>query len=44
VCDAGDCNDVLVDLSKNHSRRYCSTTCANRMNVAAFRARNAGRS
>ncbi|HEX7105310.1 MAG TPA: CGNR zinc finger domain-containing protein [Acidothermaceae bacterium] len=44
VCDADDCADVLVDLSKNHSRRYCSTTCANRVNVAAFRARNAGRS
>ena len=38
-CDADDCNDVLVDLSKNRSRRYCTTTCANRMNVAAFRAR-----
>jgi predicted RNA-binding Zn ribbon-like protein len=43
VCDADDCDDVLVDLSKNHSRRYCSTTCANRVNVAAFRARNASR-
>jgi predicted RNA-binding Zn ribbon-like protein len=39
VCGADDCHDVLVDLSKNHSRRYCSTTCANRVNVAAFRAR-----
>lgn len=44
VCDADDCDDALVDLSKNHSRRYCSTTCANRMNVAAFRARHASRS
>jgi predicted RNA-binding Zn ribbon-like protein len=43
ACDADDCNGVLVDLSKNHSRRYCSTTCANRVNVAAFRARNAAR-
>ena len=41
VCDADDCEDVLVDLSKNRSRRYCSTTCSNRMNVAAFRARRA---
>jgi predicted RNA-binding Zn ribbon-like protein len=41
VCDADDCDDVLVDLSKNHSRRYCSTTCSNRVNVAAFRARKA---
>ena len=39
VCDADDCDDVVVDLSKNRSRRYCSTTCSNRVNVAAFRAR-----
>jgi predicted RNA-binding Zn ribbon-like protein len=44
VCGAGDCSDVLVDLSKNRSRRYCGTSCANRVNVAAFRARRAGRS
>jgi predicted RNA-binding Zn ribbon-like protein len=39
VCGADDCDDVLVDLSKNRSRRYCSTGCSNRVNVAAFRAR-----
>lgn len=39
VCEADACHDVLVDLSKNRSRRYCSTSCANRTNVAAFRAR-----
>jgi predicted RNA-binding Zn ribbon-like protein len=39
VCDASDCHDVLVDLSKNRSRRYCSAGCSNRVNVAAFRAR-----
>lgn len=39
VCGAPDCDDVLVDLSKNRSRRYCGTACANRVNVAAFRAR-----
>jgi predicted RNA-binding Zn ribbon-like protein len=39
VCEAEDCGDVVVDLSKNRSRRYCSTACANRVNVAAFRAR-----
>ena len=43
VCGADDCDDVLVDLSKNRSRRYCSTSCANRVNVAAFRARRDGR-
>ena len=39
VCEAEDCGDVLVDLSRNSSRRYCSTTCANRVNMAAFRSR-----
>ena len=39
VCEADDCHDVLVDLSKNRSRRYCSAGCSNRVNVAAFRAR-----
>ena len=39
TCEAEDCTDVLVDLSRNCSRRYCSTACGNRMNVAAFRAR-----
>jgi predicted RNA-binding Zn ribbon-like protein len=43
VCAADGCEDVLVDLSKNRSRRFCSTSCANRTNVAAFRARRAGR-
>lgn len=40
VCGADECDDVLVDLSRNRSRRYCSTSCGNRMNVAAFRARS----
>ena len=39
VCDADDCDDVLVDLSKNRSRRYCSSACSSRVNVAAYRAR-----
>ena len=43
TCGADDCDDVLVDLTKNRSRRYCSTSCANRVNVAAFRARRDGR-
>jgi len=41
VCDAPRCDDVIVDLSKNGSRRYCSTSCSSRVNVAAFRARRA---
>lgn len=42
VCAAVDCQDVLVDGSKNRSRRFCGVGCANRTNVAAFRARRAG--
>lgn len=41
VCEAEGCADVFVDLSKNRSRRYCGTTCSNRVNVAAFRSRQA---
>ncbi len=41
MCASPDCNDVLVDLSKNRSRRYCSTQCANRQHVAAYRQRQA---
>lgn len=39
VCEADGCDDVLVDLSKNRSKRFCGTTCGNRENVAAYRAR-----
>ena len=39
VCEADDCADVLVDTSRNQSRRYCSDRCCNRENVAAYRAR-----
>jgi predicted RNA-binding Zn ribbon-like protein len=39
TCAADDCDDVVLDLSRNRSRRYCSTTCGNREAVAAYRAR-----
>jgi predicted RNA-binding Zn ribbon-like protein len=39
VCAADDCEDVLIDLSKNRSRRFCEGGCGNRANVAAYRAR-----
>ncbi|MGH3496952.1 MAG: CGNR zinc finger domain-containing protein [Nocardioidaceae bacterium] len=40
VCDAPDCSSVLVDLSRNRSKRYCdSRTCGNRLHVAAYRER-----
>jgi predicted RNA-binding Zn ribbon-like protein len=42
-CDAPDCDDVLVDLSRNRSKRYCdSRNCGNRLHVAAYRARRSG--
>ncbi len=44
TCDAPDCAAVLIDLSRNRSRRYCDTgNCGNRQHVAAYRARNAAR-
>jgi predicted RNA-binding Zn ribbon-like protein len=39
ICDAPDCTSVLIDVSKNRSRRYCDTQCGNRQNVAAYRRR-----
>lgn len=39
VCEASGCEDLYVDLSRNQSKRYCSVACANRTNVAAYRAR-----
>ncbi|HYP45019.1 MAG TPA: CGNR zinc finger domain-containing protein [Propionibacteriaceae bacterium] len=39
ICAADDCHDVVVDLSRNKSRRYCESGCGNRANVAAYRAR-----
>ena len=41
ACDADDCESLYVDLSKNASRRFCSTRCGNRMAVRAYRARTA---
>lgn len=41
ACAQPDCDCVLIDLSKNRSKRFCSTTCGNRANVAAYRARRA---
>lgn len=41
VCDADDCADLHVDLSRNRSRRYCGTRCGNRADAAAYRARKA---
>lgn len=38
-CEADDCAGVFVDLSKNGSKRFCSSRCGNRMAVRAYRAR-----
>ncbi|MGI8523424.1 MAG: CGNR zinc finger domain-containing protein [Nocardioides sp.] len=39
VCADAACEGVVLDLSRNRSRRFCSTTCGNRAAVAAYRAR-----
>lgn len=40
LCAADDCDSVLVDFSRNRSKRFCDAgNCGNRMNVRAFRAR-----
>jgi predicted RNA-binding Zn ribbon-like protein len=39
VCDADDCDGLLVDLSRNGSKRFCSIRCGNRMNMVAYRER-----
>ncbi|KRC65872.1 RNA-binding protein [Aeromicrobium sp. Root236] len=41
VCADADCEGLVLDLSRNRSRRFCSTTCSNRAAVAAYRARQA---
>ena len=41
VCTAPRCDRVYVDASRNGTRRFCSTTCQNRVKTAAFRARHA---
>lgn len=39
VCTAADCDRAYIDTSRNGTRRFCSTTCQNRIKAAAFRAR-----
>jgi predicted RNA-binding Zn ribbon-like protein len=40
TCDSDRCDRVFLDGSKNASRRFCSTTCQNRVKAAAFRRRH----
>lgn len=42
ICAADDCDDVLVDLSRNRSKRYCEGGCGNRLAAAAYRSRQGG--
>ena len=39
VCADAECEGVVLDLSRNRSRRFCSTACGNRNAVAAYRSR-----
>lgn len=39
ICADDTCQGLVLDLSRNRSRRFCSTTCGNRNAVAAYRAR-----
>lgn len=38
-CAADDCDRVVIDLSRNRSKKFCDAGCGNRTNVAAYRAR-----
>jgi predicted RNA-binding Zn ribbon-like protein len=39
TCAEHSCRGIVLDLSRNRSRRFCSTACGNRVAVAAYRAR-----
>ncbi len=39
LCADDRCSGLVLDLSRNRSRRFCSRACANRNAVAAYRAR-----
>lgn len=41
LCAADDCDAVVLDFSRNRSRRFCENGCANRAHVAAYRERRA---
>lgn len=40
-CEAETCNGIMLDLSRNGSKRFCSVRCGNRVNVTAYRERRA---
>ncbi len=41
LCAADDCEGLLIDLSRNRSKRFCSVRCGNRTNMVAYRERQA---
>jgi predicted RNA-binding Zn ribbon-like protein len=43
TCEADDCTGLILDLSRNGSKRFCTVRCGNRMNMIAFRERKAER-
>jgi len=42
VCADPGCEGIVLDLSRNRSRIFCSSACSNRAAVAAYRARQSG--
>lgn len=42
TCSAPCCDRAYVDVSRNGTKRFCSTACQNRVKAASFRARQAG--
>src|SRR6266700_2021715 len=41
ICAYPGCGNVVVDLTKNRSKRFCDNGCGNRAAVEAYRARKA---
>jgi len=42
VCEADGCTGLVLDLSRNGLKRFCTVRCGNRMNMIAFRERRSG--
>lgn len=40
ICADDACDSIVLDLSRNRSKRFCSVTCGNRNAVAAYRQRH----
>src|SRR5262245_36421233 len=43
MCEYPGCHSVVIDLSKNRSKRFCDAGCGNRAAVNAYRARQAAK-